>query len=113
MAMLQANIGKLRHRIRLLVPVREADEYGGQAKVETVKDLVWANLVPITASEAYRYLQLQKNVTHKAVIRYRSDVQQGWAVKDQDNVEYYVVAATNPDRRKRFLELVLREGGNL
>ena len=79
---------------------------------------------------ANTYAQLQERVTHKALIRFREDVDQGstvyWLNAGADEPEVastaapdgralYVVTATDADpdgRPGEFLELTLREGGN-
>jgi hypothetical protein len=75
----------------------------------------------VGALEANTYSQLQERATHKALIR-RAPVTQGQTVvwerdaSQGGDLSLYVVSAVDADpdgRPGEFLELTLREGGNL
>lgn len=120
----------MRHRLTIMGVVRVPDEGGGYARADAVIGTVWGRITTMGALEANTYAQLQERVTHKALIRFREDVDQGstvyWLNAGADEPEVastaapdgralYVVTATDADpdgRPGEFLELTLREGGN-
>lgn len=104
------NIGGMRHVVSVKMIDRTEDGYGGFAKDNPVKDPVRASIEPATSSEQYRYSQLQQIVTHKVTMRYRTDVKEGMLL-GHDGRDLYIVAAYDPDQRKRFLVCMCREGG--
>lgn len=106
------NIGGMRHRVTIKVINRQEDELGGFVRADTAKDPIWASIEPATPREVYAYSQLQQRVTHRMTVRYRTDIRQGMTL-EHDGTEYYVTGVTNPDKRKRFLEVMCREGGSL
>ena len=112
MAVDTRNIGGMRHRVTIKSVVREDDEYGGFARVDEPKDPMWASIEPADPNEIHVYGQLQQRVTHKIVMRYRTDVSQGVTL-EHDGTNYYVIGVVNPDKRKRFLKAMCREGGLL
>ena len=120
----------MRHRLAIMNTVRQEDDGGGFARADVVLSTVWGRVNTIGALEQNSYSQLQERTTHKAIIRWRSDVDQGqtviWLSPGTPEPEpgdpapagtaLYVVSAldADPDGRPReFLELTLREGGNL
>ncbi len=106
------SIGQMRHRLGVGAVVRNEDDYGGTERADEVKDAVWASIDPASAREVYHYGQLEQIVTHKIKMRWRPDVKQGITLFGQSE-KFYVVSVTNPDRRKRFLEVMARSGGAL
>lgn len=116
------NLGKMRHQLQLQAIVRVPDSGGGYARADTPDDTVAARVDTVGALEANTYVQLQERVTHKAMIRWRSDVAQGQTVTWKrpaahgGDVDLYVVTVVDADPDKRpgeFMMLVCRQGGNL
>ncbi len=114
------NLGKMRHRLAIKEIVRTEDEGGGFARADSDGDVIWARISIVGKLEANTYSQLQERVTHKAFIRWRDDIRQGqtviWKRTGRDDLPLYVVTSVDadPDRRPgEFMELILREGGNL
>jgi len=115
-------LGQMRHLLTIMRVVRAADGGGGFARSDTAVATVLARIDTIGVLEANTYAQLQQRATHKALIRWRSDLEQGQTVvwkkptSRGGDLALYVVTAKDADPDKRpgeFLELVLREGGNL
>jgi hypothetical protein len=111
----------MRHRLTVMTVVRVQDEGGGYSREDAATSTVWARITTVGALEANTYLQLQERVTHKALIR-RAAVEQGQTViwerpsSQGGDLALYVVSAVDADpdgRPGEFLELTLREGGNL
>lgn len=125
------NLGRMRHRLTLMAVTRVQDEGGGFARADAVVANVWGRITTVGALEANTYSQLQERVTHKALIRFRTDVDQGSTVywlntgatepavastATPDGIALYVLTAVDADpdgRPREFLELTLRQGGNL
>jgi head-tail adaptor len=125
------NLGRMRHRLTIMTVVRVPDEGGGYARADAVTGTIWARLSTVGALEANTYSQLQERVTHKALIRFRSDVDEGSTVywlnagaeepevgstAAPDGLALYVLTAVDADpdgRPGEFMELILRQGGNL
>lgn len=125
------NLGRMRHRLTIMTVVRVQDDGGGYARADAVSATIWGRITTVGALEANTYSQLQERVSHKALIRARSDVRQGstlyWLAAGADELEVgstdipegialYVVTAVDADpdgRPGEFVELMLREGGNL
>lgn len=119
---MRPRIGKLRHRLLIKTIVRTPDGGGGYARADTDGETVWARVSTAGAYEANTYAQLQQRVTHKAIIRYRSDIAQGQTVVWQrpaahgGDLSLYVESVVDADldhRPGEFLKIMLREGGNL
>lgn len=120
--MSRRNLGKMRHKLLIKVIGRVQDEGGGYARADTNGPTVWARVSTIGALEANTYAQLQERVSHKALIRWRNDVRQGQTVvwrrpaSQGGDLSLYVVTTADADPDKRpgeFMELTLRQGGNL
>lgn len=121
----------MRHRLTIMGVVRVEDEGGGFAREDAVLATVWGRITTVGALEANTYSQLQERVTHKALIRFREDVDQGSTVywlnpgaadpavastTAPNGRALYVVTAMDADpdgRPGEFVYLMLREGGNL
>jgi SPP1 family predicted phage head-tail adaptor len=114
------NLGKMRHRLTIKAIVRTEDEGGGFARADVDLAVIWARIAIVGKLEANTYSQLQERVTHKALIRWRDDIRQGqtvvWKRTGRADLPLYVVTSVDADPDKRpgeFMELILREGGNL
>lgn len=125
------SLGRMSHRLAIMTVIRTPDAGGGAARADAVAAIVWARINTVGALEANTYSQLQHRVTHKAMIRHREGIGQGstvhWLTRGEAEPAIgstaapagkplYVVTAVdaNPDNRPgEFLELMLREGGNL
>lgn len=130
--MSRRNLGRMRHRLTIMAIERTTDAGGGAARSDAVVATVAARIKTIGALEANTYSQLQERVTHKAMIRARTDLKQGqtvyWlnagatelaqGVDDTipDGAALYVVTTMDADpdgRPGEFMDVILREGGNL
>lgn len=125
------NLGRMRHRLTIMGVVRVSDDGGGYERADAVLANVWGRITTVGALEANTYSQLQERVTHKALLRFRADLDQGSTVywlnagatepevastAAPDGLALYVVTAVDADpdgRPGEFMELTLREGGNL
>lgn len=119
---MKRHLGRMRHRLRIKLIRRTEDAGGGYSRADVDGPTVWARVDTVGALEANTYAQRQERVTHKALIRWRSDVTQGQTVvwvrpaSHGGELPLYVVSAVDADpdgRPGEFMELVLRQGGNL
>jgi SPP1 family predicted phage head-tail adaptor len=112
-------IGALRHRVELVGVGRVDDGAGGFTRADVVAGVVWAAIRPASMREIEAAGRLEMRISHVFTIRFRADLlpSQGGRVRWQDAAgrqrEGYIEAASDPDERGRFLELMIREGGAL
>jgi SPP1 family predicted phage head-tail adaptor len=104
------DLGKLRDRVTVTQPTTVADTLGGQSTTWATLGTFWAWWRGLTGREAMQGQAVQSVVSHKLVMRYRSDLVPTMRVKRlPDGPTCDVVAVRDPDGRKRFLELDLVE----
>jgi len=113
---MKRNLGAMRHRLRIFAAVRVPDGGGGFLRGDSVLAEVAAQISTISATELLAYSNLQQRATHKAIIRFRSDIQQGqsaiWLHPKGDRDLYILTSIdARPERPGEFLEIVMREGG--
>lgn len=105
-------IGPMRERVTLQSATRTADAGGGAAVTWSPLAhgaTVWARVTPLSGSEALQAMRLQARVTHLVTMRWRDDVTAAmrlvWGARVLN-----IRAVTNPDERRRYLELLCEEG---
>lgn len=108
MGITQARIGDLRHRITFQTLSLVTDGQGGYT--ETWADLVtvWAFVKPMTMNERIFAQKLEPLITHKVVIRYRTDVTSEMRFT-YDSRTFQIKAPFTPDERKAYLEFLAVE----
>jgi SPP1 family predicted phage head-tail adaptor len=109
---MRRNIGAMRHRVEVYTIVRTPDDIGGATRSDTLLATVYASIDTVKANELYKFSQIDKRVTHKLVVRYRSDFVRGqklvWGSR-----QFYVdgVIDPSPTQTKEWLNLFVTEGG--
>ena len=102
-------IGAMRERVVIQAGAGAADGYGGRTSDWSAVATVWAEVAPIGGRERAQAEQLEGVVTHRVTIRHRTDVTAAhrllWGSKALN-----VRAVTNPDQRRRYLDLLCEEG---
>ena len=105
-------IGTLRERVCIEREVRTADAGGGTLVNWTPlghAPTVWARIEPLSGHELVQAMRLQARLTHKVTMRWRGDVTAAmrlvWGTRALN-----IRAVTNPDERRRYLELYCEEG---
>lgn len=68
------NVGTLNRRIRIEQATTEDDAYGEPIKTWAVFDHVWAEVLPLSAREQFQAQQVNRDITLKIRIHYRSDL---------------------------------------
>ena len=106
------NIGAMRDRLELFVPVRVSDGALGSQRADTSLGQLWGRIEPISGRELFRYQHLEQELSHVIIIRFKTTVKQGMYLK-KGTRQFYVEAVMDPDERGEFQKLVCREGGQL
>lgn len=103
-------IGRLRDRLTITQVSRVTDSLGGQATSWSTLATVWGEFRSLTGREALQAGALQSSMTHRAVIRYRSDVTVAMRVeRESSGPTCDITAVRDPDGLKVWLELDLVE----
>lgn len=101
--------GQLRSRIELQSETVTADGYGGQSRSWITYATVWADLFPTNGSERFQHGKVEDLVTHRCIIRGRTDVQAKHRVKFGTRT-FNIRAVLNLNERGAYNELHLEEG---
>lgn len=100
---------RLRHKLTLQQEVRTPDDVGGYTRTwSDVADL-WAEIMPLTGNERLLGPQLQSEVTHKILLRYRDGITAGMRLVFENralNIRY----VTNVAENNELIELLADEG---
>lgn len=102
-------IGRLRHRVELQSAADTVDSYGQPIRAWTTYATVWAQITPVSGNESPLANQLQGMTTHKATIRYRSDVGVGHRLLFGSRVLNISAPPRDPDERGIWLEIDAEE----
>lgn len=113
------NTGKLRHRVQLYQRARNRDGAGGGSRADSLIGERWCSIEVASKGEVFQYGKLDQIVTHKLIMRYdNAYLKQGnrlvlpseiAQVPDRD---FYIIDVTDPNERKEFMRVMVREGGN-
>ncbi len=100
---------RLRHRLTLQQETRTTDQAGGYTRGwQNVADL-WAEITPLSGKEKLFAGQLQSEITHKIIVRYRSGVTAGMRFIYESrafNIRY----VSNVSEADEMLEILAQEG---
>jgi SPP1 family predicted phage head-tail adaptor len=100
--------GDLRDRIVLEQAVETPDGAGGATRTYATVATLWAALVPIAARGEVDADSLAANVTHRIVMRFRSDMTTRHRLRAGPRI-FRIVALRDQDGRGRFLEIDAEE----
>lgn len=101
--------GELRDRIRIdQNNGTTSNEIGEEIPGWTVLATLWGKVEPMSTGEQWRRQQMNASANWKVTIRYRSDVRSTMRVV-KDGRTFEIEGVTNPDMKKRFLELACKE----
>jgi SPP1 family predicted phage head-tail adaptor len=101
-------IGDLRDRVTLLQPVTTTDALGGQTTTWSTAATVWAMFRNLTGRESLQAGALQSSMTHRAVLRHRTDVTTRMRVR-MGTTTCDITSVRDPNGRREALELDLVE----
>jgi SPP1 family predicted phage head-tail adaptor len=108
---MSVNIGKMRHRVNVLAPVAEQDQYG-QAIVNytTLLQNVACSIEPVLGMSGKRFeaKQIYPEVTHRVKMRYRANIQTDMVVEFRGR-RMSIRVVVNVMERGEKLELLCEE----
>jgi SPP1 family predicted phage head-tail adaptor len=98
----------LRQRVELQACVATRDIIGGLVETWTTTATVWAQVRQASGRELWRRQQMQATAAWTISLRYRAELTTKHRVV-YDGRTFEVRAVTDPDERRRFLELACEE----
>lgn len=98
------SVGALRRRIRIEQFTTSADGYGEEIKTWAVLDHVWAEVTPLRVSEQFQAQQVNRQVTHRVRIHYRSDITEQMRLVFDD--DYYDIQGITEIGFRKGIELL-------
>ena len=101
-------IGQLKHRIELQSKAMTPDGTDDYTEAYTTVATVWARIDPIAGGRMIDGVQEVERVTHRFIIRYRSD-QASWQYVLFDARRFLIRTVMIQDEIKRFLEIMAEE----
>jgi SPP1 family predicted phage head-tail adaptor len=96
--------GELRHRLVLEAPVDTPDGAGGAERTYATVATIWAAVVPVSARGDVAADSLGADVTHRIIIRARTDVSTRHRLRDGARI-LRIVALRDQDALGRFTEI--------
>ncbi|WP_435007991.1 phage head closure protein [Tundrisphaera lichenicola] len=94
----------LRHKVVIQSVSQVTDGQGGFTETWADGATVWCSITPIKAYERVQAMQMQTPVSHKIVMRYRSDVTTANRLRFGSRV-FEVKEAINVEERGRILQI--------
>ena len=101
-------IGELRHRVSLQKFSQTPNGAGGMDDLYTTVATVWTRIDPIAGGRMIDGVQDIERVTHRFIIRYRSD-QADWDHVLFGTRRFDVRSVMNQDEANQFLEIMAEE----
>ena len=92
----------MKHRVTIQGPAKVSDDQGGFTESWEDGADVWASIEPLKGYEKFQAQQMQAPVTHRIVMRYRTDVTTASRLKHRDRV-FWVKEVINRSEENRFL----------
>jgi SPP1 family predicted phage head-tail adaptor len=92
----------MKFRVTIQSETQSSDGQGGFTSSWVDGDTVWASIEPLKGWERMQAQQMQTPVTHKLVMRYRSDVTTETRLKYGSRL-FQVKEVINQDENSRFL----------
>lgn len=108
MVCLMMKVNKLRHRVQIQSPTRNQNELGEVTEGWATASTVWASVEPLSGRELAKAQQVQADVTHRVIIRYRPGVKQDWRVVHMGR-ELNITVVRNIEERNEMIELLCIE----
>ena len=102
--------GKLNKKISLQRITRTPDGGGGYTESWTEYAKTWAHVKPKTGNEIFSGMQLEANITHDIMIRYRSDILPNDKIVLETSRELNIRSIIDLEERHVWLQLRCEEG---
>ena len=103
-------IGQLKHRIELQSKALTPDGTDDYTEAYTTVATIWARVDPIAGGRMIDGVQDVERVTHRFIIRYRSD-QADWQYVLFKSRRFLIRTVMNQDEDSRYLEIMAEELG--
>jgi SPP1 family predicted phage head-tail adaptor len=103
-----ALIAAMRKRVTIQNSTTLSDGQGGFTETWVDGAVVWASLEPAKGYERFQAMQMQTPITHKIVMRYRTDVTTATRLKYENRI-FWIQECLNVEERKRFLQITAVE----
>ena len=94
----------MKFRLAIQNSSQSSDGQGGYTESWTTADTVWASITPLKGFERFQAGQMQTPLTHKIIIRYRSDVTTATRFLYGSRV-LWAKEVINIDENSRFLSI--------
>jgi len=101
--------GELRHRLTIEIPQRLSDGAGGAIVTWAQVASIWAHIKPVSARELRAAEQRAEKLTHKIILRYRSDINATMRLVGAGRI-FNINAIINEDERDHWLVCFCVEG---
>lgn len=106
--------GSLNHRLVLESPAPTRESDGGMVEAYTTVATVWGSLDGVNGRETFDSGKIVSEATHKAYIRFRTDIKPTWRVSVSEGTpavvrRFAVVAVINARDGRKDLQLMLKE----
>lgn len=99
--------GDLNRRLLLEAPVETDDGAGGVTLLYDVVTVLWAQVLPLSATASVTAGNAGAAVRHRIIVRARSDITTRH--RFQDGTRIYRIVAARPTADRRFLEIEAEE----
>ena len=101
--------GRLRHRVTIQQPVVAVNGYGERITTWSTVAIVWAAVEPLRGREFFDAEQVQAEISHRVVLRYRSGITSTMRLLHKGRVLHIQSPPIDVDERHRELQLMCRE----
>ncbi len=106
--MKNTSINELRHILKLERPELTTDGYGGSERLWINVTDLWAKIEPLSTRETLLKDQVESEITHRIIIRYRTDVLPEMRLRKEGRV-FEIIGVLNEMERNRWLQLECKE----
>ena len=100
--------GRLRHRVTIQSPVVATNGYGERIVTWSTVATVWAAVEPLRGREFFDAEQVQAEISHRVVLRFRSGINSSMRLLHLSRV-LHIQAIIDVDERHREMQLMCRE----
>lgn len=98
----------MRHRVTIEAPVDGVNEFGERVVTWSTVETVYAAVEPVRGREFFAAEQVQSEVSHRVVMRYRAGMTTRMRLLHLGR-EFHINAIIDVDERHRELQLMCRE----
>jgi SPP1 family predicted phage head-tail adaptor len=101
-------VGELRSRLTFQVANEIDDGYGGKQVEWADRFNAWAYIEPLSGREYFDAMQIQTEISHRVIVRYRNDITPDMRIKYGGRI-LEIEAVIDIGNQHRFLEILCRE----